>query len=128
MQGASAWVAEYDKLTPAQKDRMEAWMGTNMFIARELGLEPERWFEYIRWAFDNPFDHSFVEEEAPRVRVDLPGDGMEKAGGQKKMANVIGGESTPVAPTADAAGAPRAGGGMLGFLNKSEPEKGQGDG
>ena len=46
--------------------RVRVWIGTQLFIAKELGLTPAGWFDYVGWAIKNPLDFNFVWEISQR--------------------------------------------------------------
>jgi len=52
--------AAFKQLPPEHQQAIQGWLGMQMFIADNLGLPREKWFEYIDWAFDNPLDYSFM--------------------------------------------------------------------
>ncbi len=75
--GASEdWNAALESLEPDKQKAVHAWIDTQMFIARELGLESEEWFEYVEWAFKNPFDFEFASEHGSAM---VGNDGMVNA-------------------------------------------------
>lgn len=49
------------QIPPERQEAVRAWIDMQMFVARELGIDREKWFEYLDWAFKNPFDFSFKE-------------------------------------------------------------------
>jgi hypothetical protein len=99
--GEPGWSFEeaYKKLPPDAQQRVQGWMGTQMFIARELGLTPEAWFDHVAWAFKNPLDFSFMGKDG--VEVVLGGsDKVESTDPGKRAAATIGvaGGNLPPSP------------------------------
>lgn len=82
------------QLPSEQQQAMQGWLGMQMFIADNLGLEREKWFEYLDWAFENPFDYSFMGQG-------LDMNAMAERG--EKAASVLGGEKR------DLSGVPKLG-------------------
>lgn len=95
------WTFEeaYKKLPPDAQERVQAWLGTQMFIARELALPRETWLGYVEWALRNPFDYSFLGEEGIQLLAAV-GDSMVNAAQEKARSLAVG-------------GAPKAAGGAL---------------
>lgn len=54
------WQEQYESLPPPKQEEIDGWMGTNMFIATELGLPPDEWMALIQWAHENPEDTSYL--------------------------------------------------------------------
>lgn len=89
----NAWEESYKKLPPEAQTRVQAWIGTQMFLARELGLTSEQWLSHVEWAFGHPLDFSFMGEDAAK----LPGgskDGVTTGPDARTAAAAIGG-TTP---------------------------------
>lgn len=73
---------------------MQYWLGTQLFIAKELGIKPEQWMDYIEWALQNPMDFSFtgpIGSPKKRARIASPGD-------VKKATEFVGGLKETVQP------------------------------
>lgn len=90
MASAEQWKADFQNLDPKKKEAVHTWINTQMFIARELGLEPERWFDYIEWAFQNPFDFEFAHESGEMFRASGRGDSVEGLDRAAKAAASVG--------------------------------------
>lgn len=81
---------------PEVQARIQAWLGTQMFIARELGLEPLAWLEHVEWAIKNPLDYSFLGEGGVALLAGAA-DAVERATADKERALVMGAEAPPPA-------------------------------
>src|SRR4051812_25032405 len=92
---AGSWTENFKKLPPDAQERVQGWLGTQMFIARELGLEREVWLRYVEWALAHPFDYSFLGKEG----VELLAATQDKvvSGAQDKARNAAIGGRGPVA-------------------------------
>ncbi|MBN2361248.1 MAG: hypothetical protein JXR83_17465 [Deltaproteobacteria bacterium] len=88
MGNAEAWRAGFDQLPPEKQRAVRSWIDTQMFIARELGLEAEHWFTYVEWAFQHPFDFGFAGEGGLQAAL-VNRDAMVKDG-KKKAADLVG--------------------------------------
>lgn len=106
-----SWEEAFHKLPPDAQARVQGWIGTQMFLARELGLEKDAWFEYLAWAFRQPFDYGFLGSDG----ADLLAQAQDQLGSSaeaKKAAAMIGAAPVAVpsnAPPADPAKARKAG-------------------
>jgi hypothetical protein len=83
----SAFEETYKKLPPDAQQRVQAWMGSQMFIAHELGLGKDEWLKYVSWAFLNPLDFSFAGEGAENMVL---GDTVEYGGDARAAERVTG--------------------------------------
>lgn len=92
----NSWLETFKKLPPDAQERVQAWLGTQMFIARELGLEKEAWLKYVEWALGHPFDLRFLGEEGVSLLA-ASADGVVNAEAEKARAAAVG--SAPAAPT-----------------------------
>ncbi|MFH1808850.1 MAG: hypothetical protein ABIJ09_08895 [Pseudomonadota bacterium] len=84
----ATWKNAMESLEPDKQQAVKAWLDTQMFIARELGLEAEEWFEYVEWAFKNPFDFGFAADGG---LVQIHADGMLNAAVRDSAAKAVGG-------------------------------------
>ena len=87
MASAEDWQEAFKELEPQKQESVKAWINTQMFIARELGLQPEKWFEYVEWAFKNPFDFDFAAEHGSAM---VGGDGMVNAAAVDAATKAVG--------------------------------------
>ena len=87
MSQADEWKQALESLEPEKQKAVHAWIDTQMFIARELGLESEEWFEYLEWAFKNPFDFEFAAEHGEAL---VGGDGMVDAAAVDAATKAVG--------------------------------------
>jgi len=90
MASAEDWQEAFKQLEPDKQEAVKAWINTQMFIARELGMEPERWFEYIEWAFQNPFDFDFAFETGELDRAAGQGDAVDTGARANAAASAVG--------------------------------------
>ncbi len=93
------FAAAVKKLPPEAQQRVQAWMGTQMFVARELGLSSQAWLTYVEWAFAHPLDFSFVGQGADTTALE---DAMSLAPADKAARKVIGAAEAPVQAAAKA--------------------------
>ena len=121
------WMETFQKLPPDAQGRVQAWLGTQMFIARELGLEKEAWLKYVEWALAHPFDLRFLGEEGVNLLANTA-DGVVDAEAEKARAAAVG--ARPAAPTgaltnpaAPVEGARRAGLSNIHMLGAALDEK-----
>ena len=84
------WQRAFKELDPDVQERVTAWINTQMFIARELGLEAEKWFEYVEWAFKYPFDFEFAHETGVLERAADMSDGVESKVRSERAASTVG--------------------------------------
>lgn len=82
------WQEAFKELEPDKQAAVQGWVNTQMFICRELGLETDAWFEYIEWAFQNPFDFTFAMDAAALANIGA--DGMASEGKLNKAAASVG--------------------------------------
>lgn len=90
MGNAEAWKAGFDQLPPDKQKSVRAWIDTQMFIARELGLEADRWFSYVEWAFKHPFDFGFAGEGG--LSAAMANRDAMSTDDKKKAADLVGGK------------------------------------
>jgi len=102
---------QIDRLPPAQKQAVQSWLGTQMFIAKELGLESETWFKYLDWAIKNPFDFTFVFDIIEQAGAQAPSEDDVK-----KAAALVGAVTRTKQP---GKGGP---GNIVGFLKKKDAD------
>jgi hypothetical protein len=102
---------QIDRLPAAQKQAVQAWLGTQMFIAKELGLSSETWFQYIDWALKNPFDFTFVFDVIPEADGDAA-----PATDVKKAAALVGAVTKTKQPGKGGTG------NLVGFLRKKDTD------
>ena len=58
-----AWTTSYHNLPPETQVAVQQWLHLNHFIAEQLGLSPEEWFDvHLTWAMKNALDYSFMAE------------------------------------------------------------------
>lgn len=102
-----SWQESFQKLPPDVQARVQAWIGTQMFIARELGLEREAWFDYVAWAFRQPLDFSFMGQDGAEALAQLQ-DHVTSTADARRAAIAIGaspanpvvqGKAEPVDPS-----------------------------
>lgn len=91
---SNAWVDAFKKLPADAQQRVQGWLGTQMFIARELGLEREQWFQYVEWALAHPFDYGFLGQEGINLLAATQ-DAVVNAAGDKARAAVLGTHQAP---------------------------------
>ena len=127
----SSWSFEeaYKKLPADAQQRVQGWIGTQMFIARELGLTKEAWLDYVAWAFKNPLDFTFMGQDGADAGRGAS-DAVESAEPGKKAAATIGaaGGNLPPSPAApaDPAKVKKAGLSTIHMLGDLLPENKQG--
>jgi hypothetical protein len=90
MASAEEWQEAFKELEPQKQESVKAWINTQMFIARELGMQPEKWFEYVEWAFQNPFDFEFAAERGEQDREAGKGDAVDSGARAGKAAAAVG--------------------------------------
>lgn len=85
------WQNGYEELSPDKKEEVDGWVGTNMFLAAELGVTPQDWWAYVEHAFQNPDDFAYlkkVEAFSTRDAIDdevtNPRQLAQKLGGPRK--------------------------------------------
>ncbi len=95
------WQEQYEGLPPPKQEEIDGWMGTNMFIATELGLPPDEWMKLLQWAYENPDDTSYLT----KVEVFTNTDKLDEGGGAntRQVATKLGG------PKKDLASIPKVG-------------------
>lgn len=74
-----AWDAAFQQLPAERQEAVKKWFGLQSYLAHALGLAQEEWMKYVQWAFDNPFDYSFIAEFPELVAAFEAGDGFERA-------------------------------------------------
>lgn len=104
MASAEEWQEAFKQLEPQKQEAVKAWINTQMFIARELGVEAERWFEYIEWAFQNPFDFEFAAEAGELARAAGKGDAVDTGEKADKAAAAVGSKRETKLPGAGGPG------------------------
>ena len=82
------WEAIRSRLPPEILERVNGWVSTQQFVAQELGVAWDEWYQYLQWAFQNPLDFSFADEGIASV----PGgsDGIDEGAGSQRAADVVG--------------------------------------
>jgi hypothetical protein len=83
-------------LPPDGQARVQAWLGTQMFLARELGISPEDWLAEVERAFAFPFDFSFATADRAALE-ELVLDGAER----RAMSRLLGDSRSPEPRPAD---------------------------
>ena len=78
MASEPSFLEKVEALPEERKRAVQHWFGTQMFIAKELGLDPDDWFGYLDWALQNPLDFSFLFQR-PKGRGPGPSDDELKA-------------------------------------------------
>lgn len=85
------WQANYEELPPGKKEEVDGWIGTNMFIAGELGLDPNEWWALVQKGYENPDDVSYLQKVEAYSSTDSIEDEVTnpramavKLGGRKK--------------------------------------------
>lgn len=93
-------------LPPDAQARVQSWLGTQMFLARELGLSPEDWLAEVERAFAFPFDFTFASAGQEALE-ELVLDGAQR----RAMSRVLGdtGGSVPPPPGEGRRQGPKAG-------------------
>lgn len=85
------WLEAFKKLPADAQERVQSWLGTQAFIARELGLQRDAWLAYVEWAMSHPFDYSFLGDEGVNLLAATQ-DAVVNAAAEKARAQMIGGE------------------------------------
>ena len=93
-ENSNSWAEAFKKLPADAQQRVQGWLGTQMFMARELGLEREQWFQYVEWALSHPFDYSFLGQEGINLLAATQ-DAVVKSSGDKARAAVLGSQGAP---------------------------------
>lgn len=81
-------------LPPDAQARVQAWLGTQMFLARELGLSPEDWLAEVERAFAFPFDFTFASDGQVALE-ELVLDGAERRAMSRVLGDTGGASSSP---------------------------------
>ncbi len=76
-QAVKAWKEEFEKLSPERQEAVQQWYAVQAYLAQELGLELEKWMEYVQWAFAHPLDYSFIAEFPDLMKAMESSDGFE---------------------------------------------------
>jgi hypothetical protein len=50
--------AALEELPEDRKGRLYEWFHVQTAICESLAITPEKWFEYVRWAIENPHDYT----------------------------------------------------------------------
>ena len=94
------WQEQYESLPAYKQEQVDGWVGTNMFIATELGIAPEEWMAMVQFARDNPEDFSYLTKVEVFTDTDKIADEDHN---NRQLATKLGG------PAKDLASIPKVG-------------------
>lgn len=77
-------------MSPQEQTGLDNWLATQRFLAHELGLEMEQWYEYLQWAFRNPCDFSMIQESREAALAKGGGDSLVKGSRGEQAAAALG--------------------------------------